>query len=90
MKTQITLEQVMDAHHLVQAVISTIFDHEEDFKSNVLGRHGWGHEDYEIGRCHAALRYRITLKHYDGREKDLYIENSVVYSWLNDLGILEE
>lgn len=73
----------------MQTTIAIIFDYEGDFKYKVLDRHGWKHDEYKIERCHSALHYRITLRHYDGREKELYINSFDVYSWLEDLGILE-
>jgi hypothetical protein len=88
MKT--TLQQVIEAHRLVSATVTTIFQNEEDFKWFALAGNGWDSEEYTIERCHAALRYRLTLKHYDGREKDVYIESDAVYSWMKGLGVLGE
>ena len=42
---------------------------------------GWESDEYSIERCHMANCYRITLKHDDGREKDIYIEAADVYTW---------
>lgn len=86
MKT--TIQDIIEAHELVSATVRTIFDHELSFKREVLGRHGWNHEDYVIERCHAARNYRLTLKHDDGREKDLYIPSNDVLSWVESLDIL--
>lgn len=90
MKNPITLQQVKDAHNLVAATITTIFNNEKCFIDEVLKGNGWSSDVCTIERCHAALRYRITLKHDDGREKDLYITLDSVYDWLNSLEILGE
>ena len=90
MKT--TLSQVIEAHKLVSATIGTIFSDEGSFKQQVLALpvHTWNINDYTIERCHTALRYRLTLKHNDGRERDIYIDASEVYDWVDGLRILGE
>lgn len=90
MKSPFTPEQVVHAHELVTATITTIFNEEESFIDHCLKDNGWSSEVCTIERCHAALRYRITLLHEDGRQKDLYIECSKVYDWLDSLEILGE
>ena len=71
-------------------MIGVIFDNECSFKTEVLTLNGWESTSYTIDRCHAALRYRLTLKHDDGREKDVYIDSNEVYGWIDSLGILGE
>lgn len=69
----ITDYQLQQAHNLMRCVIQVIFQYKDSFKKEVLGKHGWNHDEYEIERCHMAEAFRITLKHDDFREKDLYI-----------------
>jgi len=90
MKSPFTLEQIAHAHELVTATITTIFNNEKSFIDHCLKDNGWSSEVCTIERCHAALRYRITLLHDDGRQKELYIECSKVYDWLDSLEILGE
>ncbi len=88
LKQNLLLADVKEAHQLVSATIEMVFDHEDLFKEKVLGGLrcvGWNSGDYSIERCHAAMIYRITLKHDDGREKDLYIPSTDVYSWSIEL-----
>lgn len=78
------LQELKDAHKLVSATIQMVFDHEDKFKEDVLGGKrsvGWESDEYNIERCHAANIYRLTLKHDDGRQKDLYIDSGDVYTW---------
>lgn len=80
-----TPESLQAAHGtLVDGVIRAIFQYEEDFKQKVLKSNGWYHEDYELERCHLANSFRFTLKHFDGRERDMYIPSTDVYKWVLD------
>ncbi|CAH9017024.1 conserved hypothetical protein [Vibrio phage 193E37-1] len=84
LKQNLLFKELKDAHQLVTATIRMVFDNENLFKEQVLGGKrcvGWNSDEYSIERCHAANIYRVTLKHEDGREKDLYIESSDVYTW---------
>lgn len=90
MKPLFSLQQVKEAHDLVSATITTIYNNEKSFIDTCLKGNGWSSDVCTINRCHAALRYRITLKHDDGREKDLYIDTNTVYDWLDRLEILGE
>ncbi len=84
LKQEELLVTVKDAHQLISATIQMIDSHEDLFKEEVLGGKrcvGWDSDEYSIERCHASIHYRITLKHSDGREKDLYIPSEGVYSW---------
>lgn len=81
-----TPEMLQDAHNtLVCGVIQVIFQYEGDFKKDVLSSSGWKPEHYTIERCHIANAFRVTLKRDDGREKDIYIQSSEVYSWVLEL-----
>ncbi|UUW39899.1 hypothetical protein VP14_212 [Vibrio phage VPMCC14] len=78
----ITSRQLLEAHNIIsQCVIRVIFDNEDSFKREVLNRNGWNSDDYEIERVHCANAYRITLKHYEGNLKDVYIDAQEVYCW---------
>ncbi|AUR91541.1 hypothetical protein NVP1161O_099 [Vibrio phage 1.161.O._10N.261.48.C5] len=84
LKQELLLTELKDAHQLVSATIRMVFDHEKLFKEDVLGGKrnvGWESEGYSIERCHAANIYRLTLKHDDGREKDIYVDSSKIYGW---------
>ncbi|CAM0048442.1 hypothetical protein VPHK406_0097 [Vibrio phage K406] len=84
LKQNLLLAELKDAHQLVSATVRMVFDHEKLFKEDVLGGKrsvGWESEDYSIERCHAANIYRLTLKHDDGREKDIYVASAEVYTW---------
>lgn len=79
----ITQQELQSAHNIIsQCVIQTLFQHRDSFKKEVLGKQGWCHDEYSIERVHCANAYRITLKHEDFREKDLYIDSYDVYKWL--------
>lgn len=78
----ITQQELQQAHNIIsQCVIRVIFDNEDSFKREVLKDNGWYVDDYEIERVHCANAYRITLKHIDYREKDVYINAQTVYDW---------
>lgn len=65
-----------------------VFDNGDKFKEDVLGGKrsvGWDSNEYTIERCHTANVYRLTLKHDDGRMKDLYVDSRDVYSWTVEL-----
>lgn len=82
--TEKQIQQTIDAHNIISYIVQYIFDNEDAFKEDILGGKqavGWESEDYEIERCHVAKRYRVTLKHNDGREKDIYVESNDVISW---------
>ena len=84
LKQNLLFQELKDAHQMVKATIEMVFLHEKSFKENVLGGKlcvGWESDEYSIERCHMANCYRITLKHDDGREKDIYIEAKDVYTW---------
>lgn len=84
LKQKLLLQELKDAHQMVKATIEMVSLHEKSFKENVLGGErcvGWGSDEYFVERCHAAEAYRVTLKHDDGREKDIYIESKDVYTW---------
>lgn len=76
-----TPEMLQQTHQTMKCVLQVIFEYEEDFKRQVLKGCGWEYDSYEIERCHMAEAFRITLKHDDFREKDLYINCNVVYDW---------
>lgn len=92
MKSPYTLKQVMEAHQLVSGTIQTIFDNELSFKKEVLRLpvHNWKPEEYSIERCHVAKIFRVTLKHDDCRERELYIDQNEVFDWIDSLNILNE
>lgn len=78
----ITAKQLQEAHSIIsQGVIQVIFENEDSFKKEVLSQNGWDHSEYTIERVHCAEAYRLTLKHDDFREKDVYIPSGEVYSW---------
>lgn len=78
----ITRQELQQAHNIIsQCVIRVIFDNGDSFKREVLKDNGWYIDDYEIERVHCANAYRITLKHIDYREKDIYVPSNDVYSW---------
>ena len=79
-----TPKMLKDAHQTIKCVIQVVFEYEYDFKHTVLADNGWNAGCYTIERCHAAQAWRFTLKHDDGREKDLYINSNDVYSWFLD------
>lgn len=84
LKQNLLFQELKDAHQLVSATIQIIFDNEYNFKEDILGGKrsvGWGSDSYTIERCHAANMYRLTLKHDDGRMKDLYVDSRDVYTW---------
>jgi hypothetical protein len=81
----INLQELEEMQSMLHRVIYIIFEHEKSFKEEVLGKHGWKHDEYSIERCHAANNWRITLKHDDYREKDLYIPSNDVLTWVLDL-----
>lgn len=89
MNNKVTMEQIIEAQHVMTGVISLIFQYEKDFINLVLDHNGWSKDECHIERCHAAMRFRITLQHDDGREKDFYIESGDVYSWIDSLGIIK-
>lgn len=81
-----TPESLQLAHDtLVRGVIQAIFQYEDEFKKKVLSSSGWKPEYYTIERCHIANAFRVTLKREDGREKDMYIPSTEVYSWVLEL-----
>ena len=81
-----TPESLQSAHDtLVRGVIQVIFQHEDSFKQKVLSSTGWKYEDYTLERCHLANNFRLTLRRKDGREKDMYIPSTEVYSWVLEL-----
>ncbi|AGG57867.1 hypothetical protein VPBG_00095 [Vibrio phage helene 12B3] len=87
LKQNLLLADLKDAHQLVSATVRMVFDHEKLFKEGVLGGKrsvGWESEDYSIERCHAANIYRLTLKHDDGCEKDIYVNSSEILDWVQD------
>lgn len=89
MKNTITMEQIVEAQHIMSEVISLIFQYEKDFINLVLYRNGWNKDECHIERCHAAALFRITLQHDDMREKDIYIEAYDVHNWVDSLGIIK-
>ena len=89
MNNHITMKQLVEAQHIVEGTVSTVFAHEKDFIKKVLRNNGWTHEECNIIRCHAANCFRITLQHDDQREKDLYVDNFDVYNWIKGLGIIK-
>ena len=81
-----TAESLQAAHDtLVYGVIRVIFQFPNEFKYQVLKDIGWNNDYYTIERCHLANSFRVTLKHDDGREKDIYIPSTKVYSWVLEL-----
>lgn len=92
MKSPYTLKQVIEAHQLVSGTIQTIFDNELSFKKEVLklSSQNWKPEEYSIERCHVAKIFRTTLKHDNGRERELYIDQNEVFDWIDSLNILRE
>lgn len=81
-----TAESLQAAHDtLVKGVIQCIFQFPNEFKSQLLESTGWKDDCYSIERCHIANSFRVTLKHDDGREKDIYIPSTKVYSWVLEL-----
>lgn len=87
----ITYEKLVEARNIQAGIIQTIFDPKciQSFKEKVLHDIGWKHNEYDIERCHGAMNYRLTLKHDDGREKDLYIDSNTVHSWLETIGFVK-
>ena len=84
LKQNLLFNELKDTHQLVSATVQMVFDHEDKFKEDVLGGKrsvGWESDEYNIERCHAANSYRLTLKHEDGRQKDLYVDSGDVYTW---------
>lgn len=84
--TEEQIQETINAHNIVSYIVQYIFDNEDSFKEDILGGKraiGWESEDYKIERCHAAKRYRVTLKHDDGREKDIYVESDKVITWFS-------
>lgn len=81
-----TLKSLQEAHDtLVYGVIRVIHQYENSFKENFTGHNGWHHEHYKIERCHLSSSFRLTLKHLDGREKDIYIPSEDVYKWVLEI-----
>lgn len=88
----ITYEKLVEARNIQSGIIQIIFNPKyiQSFKEEVLHDVGWEHDEYDIERCHGAMVYRLTLKHDDGREKDLYIASDTVHSWLGTVGLVKE
>ena len=77
-------QEIKEAHQMVSGTIQMVFLHEKSFKENVLSGKscvGWDSDEYSIERCHAANIYRITLRHDNGREKDIYLKSTEVCAW---------
>lgn len=79
----LTPEMLQEAHDtLIYGVLRVVFQYEDDFKLSLLAYSGWKGDSYKLERCHIAQSFRVTLKHDDGREKDIYIPSSKVYDWV--------
>lgn len=78
----ITKQQLKQAQDINRCVIEVIFQYEKSFKATLLMGNGWLENSYSIERCHmSGSVVRLTLKHEDERQKDLYIPINEVYSW---------
>ena len=80
----ITLEMIQQTQQTTKCILEVVFKYEKSFKADVLGGKrcvGWEDDEYSIEFCHAATNWRITLKHDDGREKDIFIPCGYVHSW---------
>ncbi|MCP3683616.1 MAG: hypothetical protein GY861_13095 [bacterium] len=85
----ITPTEFKQSQTVVRCILEVVFhpQYELDFKTKVLAHNGWKHEEYQIERMHmSGYNFRLSLKHNDGREKELYIHGDDVYSWYRDLG----
>lgn len=86
------LNKLKEAQDIVSEVISTIFLHEDDFKSKVLSHYlkplnslgEWSSDLYEIVSCHSAYNYRLSLSNYSS-DHVLYVKSTDIFDWIEGL-----
>ena len=82
--------ELKKAQEVISNLISTIFLNEHDFKVRVLTYYlkehnsvgAWIPDLYDIDACHAARRYRFSLRNSEDDTLDVYIESDVVFEWI--------
>ena len=79
----ITPKEFVNMKNTAKQLLECIFQTEDSFCDTFVSPYRcWDKEDYTLERTHVSgCRLRVTLKFYDGGDKDLYFKLDDVCDW---------